>query len=406
MDSNFIVTFLGSSKNIVRPSSPDAFPGHQPVFCLQSNLVPAEWIAAGGAEELSLAQPESHVSDATAPASLRFYTEDDYQSAIEILREMMVGEERLSDADEAILCLSLFEKQSLSTTSVAGFFELLRDIDPNRTRTYRRHIIKEFMMYFPDKPIAKLVTEAFSREWKDSQRDTQGNMSVQTRKSDSEPESFQKLCVFNRTFYKWNSFFRSLRRKREGSVDTNKFRKLSKLKDAYYAHAFIYLMEGGETAEHDYKAELGNIFMQFKNEFHPLLELPHKENASDQMLEEGGHYLQCVLFALMMNEVLIHYVNILKLEGPSAQSLCPDKKKFIIGHLKRFQKTLFESNMSENPFLLRIMDMDFSTSAFRECTYNRHEVTVKYVDFFMEKRCVFHFHGKTDNISSLKCTRE
>ncbi|MBW7874625.1 MAG: hypothetical protein H3C47_01400 [Candidatus Cloacimonetes bacterium] len=402
MESSMSFHFLGQSKNLLRPVQGSEVPTTVLTPRYSSNLYPARMVyRQEGETENSNSSMPSQSMDTTG--QIRRYSEADFVKAVEVIRDLISAEQKFSDYEEASVCYTLFEMQAASPAPIAGFFEMLRDVDPNRGRSFRKHLIEQLQLYFPDRPVAKLITEALSREWKESQKSGE-KKEAKARVANS--ETLDQLVQFNRNFYKWNNLFRALKRKREGSVDTSKFAVLNKVKDAYFGHAMVYMLSGHESSDSDFRSELGNTYYQFKTENKPIFDMVLDPNANPMELQKVLAFLRCIYFGLLVTETLCNYVNILKLEGPSAQSLCPDKKKFILGHLKRFQKTVLDANLTQNPSLLQVIDVNFTAQGFKELVYNRNDCIVKYTEFFLDKRYLFHFGGKTDNITALKVSRE
>lgn len=403
MLSNLEFKILGLSKNLLRPASQDSMSTAEYTPRYTSNLIPARMAVLASDVDSETFAKNSDTS--TSPSSgIRSYSEQEYGQAVSILRDIISAEQKFSDYEEAALSLALLTAQAANPEQIAGFFDMVRDIDPNRTRSFRKHLIQELQLYFPDRPIAKTITEALAKEWKESQRKTQGS-AVSTRKV-QESVGIDHLIQFNKSFFKWHNLFRALKRKREGSVDNSKFASLNKVKDAYFGHAMIYLLGGGDQAEHDFKGELGNTYHQFKTENRALLEVLNNPDSNPSDATRVLAFLRNVYFCLLVSESLCNYVNILKLEGPSAQALCPDKRKFVLGHLKRYQRAVLDAGLTDNPALLQMMDMNFTMQSLKDLVYNRIDCQVRIVDHFLDTKYSFHFTGKTDNITAIKVLRD
>lgn len=332
---------------------------------------------------------------------IRAYSPSDLEDAVKIIRHIIKKEAEISDIETASLIFFLLEKQASSSVSIAHLFEMLKEEDPHRTRSFRRDIIQPLRGFFPSKPVAKLFTEAMSKEWKSEAGSNQEVVAEETQGPVS--KDFSKLLNFNNRFPKWLNIFNHLKRKSIGASN-NRLDKLRVDKTGGMAKCFLYLMTQGAESEKDFRTVLGNIYQIFKKENEEVFQVFKRDDLEEQ--QKVFTFLRSIFTGLLIYEILVHDCNILKLEGSSAQSICPDKRVFTLGHMKRAHKEALEGIGLELGEFATFLECTYNATSFSDFTFNRKDVFVKFMQEISSKKVFFTYIGQVEYIQNLKTSLE
>lgn len=346
--------------------------------------------------------PESQ--DVVAKAQIpivRAYSPSDLIDAVKIIRHIIKKEAEITDIETASLIYFLLEKQASSTTSIAELFEMLKEEDPHRTRSFRRDLIKPLRDFFPTKPVAKLFTEAMSKEWK-AEASTTPVVNVEEEKG-VVSKDFDKLINFNDRFPKWLNIFNHLKRKSVGASN-HRLDELRIDKTGGMVKCFLYLMTQGADSEKEFRSLLGNIYQLFRKENEEVFQIYKRDDLEEQ--EKVFSFLKSIYTGLLIYEILVHDCSILKLEGSSAQSICPDKRVFTIGHMKRAHKEALEGIGLELGEFANYLETTYNANSFSDFTFNRKDVYVKYMQEISLKKVFFTYAGQVEYIQNLKTSLE
>ncbi|MCO4782167.1 MAG: hypothetical protein KC646_07540 [Candidatus Cloacimonetes bacterium] len=332
---------------------------------------------------------------------IRAYSPSDLEDGVKIIRHIIKKETEISDVETASLIYFLLDKQSSSTVSVANLFEMLKEEDPHRTRSFRRDVIRPLREFFPTKPVAKLFTEAMSKEWKAEAGAAKETEVVEEQGSVS--KGFNKLINFNNRFPKWLNIFVHLKRKSMGATN-HRLDKLRIDKTGGMVKCFLYLMTQGSESEKEFRSLLGNIYQIFRKENEEVFTVFKGGDSEDQ--QKVFNFLRSIYTGLLVYEILVHDSSILKLEGSSAQSICPDKRVFTIGHMKRAHKEALEGIGLELGDFASTLETTYNAAAFCDFTFNRKDVFVKFMHDINSKKVFFTYSGQVEYIHNLKCSLE
>jgi hypothetical protein len=338
-------------------------------------------------------------SIAVPAARVRAYTQQDLIEGVEGIKDIITGKREVNGADEAELIYTILDRQSRTMDSIAGFFEMLRDVDPNRARTFRMKLIRQLNPHLPDKSIAILLTKTLSQEWKAAR---EAEEKERFKERGGAGAKLASLTDFNQKFSKWWRFFRSLKRKVETGFGNSSLYDLYKLKEGFYFESYLYLINSSEDAEKEFRQEMGNVYAQLKDENKAIFDILH--GAADQDGAREVHvFFQSLGIAMNLMEVLTTFANILKLEGAQARSLCPDKKQFIVGHLTRIHEAAVEKSYDNISNFVSGFQPKYAVSQFRECDYSRRAIRIEYAAPIGGENVVFTISGVVDNLSELDC---
>ncbi|PCJ21426.1 MAG: hypothetical protein COB02_02215 [Candidatus Cloacimonadota bacterium] len=332
---------------------------------------------------------------------IKTYTLDDMVDAVEIIKKIIKKEVKIKDLETASLIYHLLEKQSISNVSIVNLFEVLKTEDPHRTRSFRRDIINPLREFFPTKPVARLFTEAMSKEWKAESRTQDVEEVLEEKKGVS--KKFNNLINFNTMFPKWLKIFTQLKRKTVGASNL-RLDKLRTSKTGSMVKCFIYMLFQTGESEREFKTVLGNTYQIFKAENEELFSVFKDLDLKEQ--NKVFIFFQSIYYGLLIYEILVQDCSILKLEGSSAQSICPDKRVFAVGHMRRAHQELVEELSLEFEDFIKSIDSTYNAPRFSDFTFNRKDVLVKYMQIVDNKKLFFTYHGQVETIDNLKCTLE
>ncbi|MCJ8347073.1 hypothetical protein MJH12_16145 [bacterium] len=391
--------------NLLRPTEVEE--SVPPIARHESNLIKYYAVSDSTKKrEDSIQQEASSKVQTQGPQSaglpiIKSYSQEDLIDAVLIIKQLNKKQTEIKDIETASLIYYLLEKQSKNNASMGGLFEMLKEEDPHRTRAFRRDIIQPLREFFPSKPVAKLFTEAMSKEWKAEA--LEASKQVVEVDDGAVSKGFDKLLIFNTRFPKWLSLFVNLKRKSVGT-SSHRLDKLRTSKTGAMVKSFLYLLFQSAESEKEFRSLLGNIYSLFKRENEELFAVFKNNDLEEQ--QKVFAFLKSVYNGLLIYEVLTQDCNILKLEGPSAQSICPDKRVFTIGHMKRAHKEAHEGIALELGEFGTFLEATYNVAAFSEFTFNRKDVFVKYMQAVASKKLFFTYHGQVDFINNLKCTLE
>ena len=215
-------------------------------------------------------------------------------------------------------------------------------------------------------------------------------------------ELLSEVTDFNSCWIRWKGFFKTLKRKvSENSSDSTG--KLSTFKDCFYSKALLYTLTMNEQSQKDIRQHCAATFSQFLNHNKSLFDAFF----SSSMLHRKQVYqfLQNILVCLCVYEVLEEHSNVLKLEGASAAGLCPDKKEFILKHVKQSWDELFLDENEEIAGFVNFLTKEIPSDLIESVKYNREQLLVKFNLKLHSRENRFIIQGSTDRLDNLQVSK-
>ena len=211
-----------------------------------------------------------------------------------------------------------------------------------------------------------------------------------------------EVTDFNNSWVRWKGFLKALKRKvlEDSGENTG---KLGTLKDFFYSKALLYVLTMSESSNKEVRKYCGASFNQLLNHNSVLFEA--FSGSSMILRKQVYQFLQNILICLCIYEVLEEHSNVLKLEGSAAAGLCPDKKEFILKHLKQGWDDLLSGDTSETNEFTDFLIKQIPEDLIESVKFNREQLLVKFNLKLHSRENRFIIQGSTDRLDSLQVSK-
>lgn len=404
MDDFVFFPHPSGTGNLLRPGQQSSF--SQPKASSNTSNLVKYWQLVPSSQ----AKPEEEGTSSETPAyqlssrAVFSFSDMELEEGVKKLGDFLLDSDaKIEDKREASLFFTILERQRKVDYSLYNFFEMLREIDPNRGRPYRMRLVRALHPHFEDKGVAKVVTEALSREWKSAQKEEQ-NKDENKSLEGSINHDLADLLQFNKRFLRWSGFFRALKRKESSVTGSGTLVDVFKEKDSIYCGSLLAMLQNTETIQKEFRQVMSNMYSQFIAGHQGLFQA--FEGNSMAQRKDVYTFLHQIYVAMMILEVLEHYSNILKLDGPSARTICPDKKQFIANHLARIHSKLMAGRLGTIQAFADFLNPDFSVQNFVDVRYSRKEIYVRVEQPIANKKFFFTYEGSVDKLDAIQVTMD
>ena len=158
-----------------------------------------------------------------------------------------------------------------------------------------------------------------------------------------------------------------------------------------------------ESSNKEVRKYCGASFNQLLNHNSVLFEA--FSGSSMILRKQVYQFLQNILICLCIYEVLEEHSNVLKLEGSAAAGLCPDKKEFILKHLKQGWDDLLSGDISETNEFTDFLIKQIPEDLIESVKFNREQLLVKFNLKLHSRENRFIIQGSTDRLDSLQVSK-
>ncbi len=215
-------------------------------------------------------------------------------------------------------------------------------------------------------------------------------------------EHLSELTDFNNSWIRWKGFLKALKRK--VLEDTGEGAgKLSTLKDLFYSKALLYVLTMNESSQKEVRKYCSASFNQLVNHNSALFEA--FSGSSMILRKQVYQFLQNILLCLCVYEVIEEHANVLKLEGSAAAGLCPDKKEFILKHVKQGWDDLFSDETNETNDFTNFLIKEIPEDLIESVKFNREQLLVKFNLKLHSRENRFIIQGSTDRLDNLQVSK-
>jgi len=232
---------------------------------------------------------------------------------------------------------------------------------------------------------------------------TESSQEDQPEREDSiNKDQLLEVTDFNNSWIRWKGFLKSLKRKvLEDTGESSG--KLSTLKDLFYSKALLYVLTMNESSNKEVRKYCSASFNQLLNHNSVLFEA--FSGSSMLFRKQVYQFLQNILICLCVYEVIEEHSNVLKLEGSAAAGLCPDKKEFILKHVKQGWDDLFTDETNETNDFINFLIKEIPEDLIESVKFNREQLLIKFNLKSHSRENRFIIQGSTDRLDSLQVSK-
>lgn len=206
---------------------------------------------------------------------------------------------------------------------------------------------------------------------------------------------------FNDRWIRWKGFFKTLKRKLLENLSDAPVR-FRELNDSFYSQALLYSLHTSEDSQRHIRKYGSGTYSQFLDSNKDLMSAFYGNKMRGR--KQAYQFLQKILIALCICEILEVHSPVLKLEGSAAAGLCPDKKDFIGKHLQRVWGDLFSDQEESIKGFQNFLMKEIPTDLVQSVTFNRETVKVEVNLKLHSTENKFVIKGSSDRIEELEVT--